>query len=212
MKKLIIFGATGGTGKEVVKQSLEKGYDVTVIVRNQSTLQLDHSNLRIVIGDVLQPDTFTEEITGKDAVISCLGIGSSTKPTVVYSQGIKNIITAMGHANITRLICISAGALYINEKMGLFIQTLTRFVLQKIFRNLYADMRLMEKTLENTDIDWTIVRPPMLKNSRLTKKFRIAIQSNIKHPFSISRADLAWYMISIIDVADTHKTKIEIAY
>lgn len=212
MKKLIIFGATGATGKEVVKQSLEQGCEVTVIVRNTSAVQLGHPNLRIVQGDVLQPASFIKEITGKDAVISCLGIGSSTKPTVVYSQGIKNILTAMEHANITRLICISAGALYSNKNMGMVIQVLTRFVLQKIFRNLYADMRLMEKTLESTDIDWTILRPPMLKNSPLTKKFRVAIQCNIKHPFSISRADLAWYMVSIIEAAETNKTKIEIAY
>jgi putative NADH-flavin reductase len=212
MKKLIIFGATGATGKEVVRQSLGEGFDVTVIVRDPSSLHSGDPDLKIVQGDVLRPETFSEEIIGKDAVISCLGIGSGTKPTVVYSEGVRNILTAMEKADVTRLICISAGALYTNKNMGFIIRTLTRLVLQKIFRNPYADMRIMEKILERSSIDWTVLRPPMLRNGPLTKKFRVAIGSDIKNPFSISRADLAWYMVSIISAAETFKTKIGIAY
>lgn len=169
MKKIIVFGATGGTGIQVVKQSLEKGYAVTVILRTPATFQLQHQNLRIIKGDVLQPISFQNEMIGQTAVISCLGVGSNTKPTVVYSNGIENILSAMHKENVTRLICISAGALYTNRQMGFFIKGITKFVLQNIFKNLYADMRLMENKLENSNTNWTIIRPPMLKNSSLKK-------------------------------------------
>lgn len=212
MEKIIVFGATGGTGKEVVKQALEKGFLVTAIIRNPSAFNIDHPNLKIVQGDVLQPATFEKEITGKTAVISCLGTGRSTKPTTVYSQGIKNIISEMNKADLKRLICISAVAISANKEMGFFIRTISKVVLQKILKEPYKDMCLMEKEVKNNNINWTIVRPPMLKNSKLTGEYRVAVHSHLKRPFSISRADLAHYLLSIINNAETFQSKTEIAY
>lgn len=212
MKKIIVFGATGGTGKEVVKQALEKGYEVTAVVRNPSRFDLQHQHLKIIKGDVLQTLTFEKEIAGKEAVVSCLGASSNTKPTTLYSEGIKNIISAMNKAKVKRIVCISAGALYTNEEMGFFIRLLTKIVLQRILKNLYSDMRLMEAEIENSQLDWTIVRPPMLKNKPLTGKYRIAVNSHVRRPFSISRADLAQYMLSSIENSQTYKAKVEIAY
>lgn len=189
MKKIIVFGATGGTGKEVAKQALDEGYEVTAVVRNPSGFDLKHQHLRIIKGDVLQPSTFEREIAGKEAVVSCLGASSNTKPTTLYSEGVKNIISAMNTAKVKRIVCISAGALDTNEEMGFFIRLLTKIVLQPILKNLYSDMRLMEAKIENSALDWTIVRPPMLKNKPLTGKYRTAVNSHIKRPFSISRAD-----------------------
>lgn len=212
MKKIIVFGATGGTGKEIVKQALEKGYEVTAIARNPSDLDFDHSHLKIIKGDVLQPFTFEKELQGKQVVISCLGTGQSTKPTMIYSEGIKNIFSAMNKTEVKRLICISAGALDANREMGFFISTLTKVVLQRILRNVYSDMRLMEKQVESSNVDWTIVRPAMLKNKSLTGEYRIAINAHIRRPFSISRADLAHYILSNIENSQTFRTKVEIAY
>lgn len=207
-----MFGATGGTGKQVVKQALEIGYHVTVIIRNPAAFDIQHHELEIIKGDVLQLSTFENELTGKDAVISCLGSGTSTKPTRVYSAGIENIISAMNKAGIRRLMCISAGALYINKEMGFFIRTLTKLVLQKILKEPYADMRIMETKVEKTHLDWTILRPTRLTNKLLTGKYRVAVNSHNKRPFSISRADLAEYMLNSIDTPQNFKAKVEIAY
>lgn len=207
-----MFGATGGTGKQVVKQALEIGYHVTVIIRNPAAFDIQHHELEIIKGDVLQLSTFENELTGKDAVISCLGSGTSTKPTRVYSAGIENIISAMNKAGIRRLMCISAGALYINKEMGFFIRTLTKLVLQKILKEPYADMRIMETKVEKTHLDWTILRPARLTNKLLTGKYRVAVNSHNKRPFSISRADLAEYMLNSIDTPQNFKAKVEIAY
>lgn len=207
-----MFGATGGTGKQVVKQALEIGYHVTVIIRNPAAFDIQHHELEIIKGDVLQLSTFENELTGKDAVISCLGSGTSTKPTRVYSAGIENIISAMNKAGIRRLMCISAGALYINKEMGFFIRTLTKLVLQKILKEPYADMRIMETKVEKTHLDWTILRPARLTNKLLTGKYRVAVNSHNKRPFSILRADLAEYMLNSIDTPQNFKAKVEIAY
>lgn len=212
MEKLLVFGATGGTGREVVKQALNRGYEVTVIVRNPSSFNIQHPHLHIVQGNVLQPSTLAGSMRGIDAVISCLGVGSSTQPTTLYSGGIKNIITAMQMADVQRLICISAGALYVNDQMGFFTKILTKLVLQKILRNMYADMRLMEHIVEESKLNWTIVRPPMLKDKPFTGVYRTAITGHIKHPFSIARADLADFMLNIITNSKTFGAKAELSY
>lgn len=212
MKRVIVFGATGGTGKQVVKQALEIGYHLTVIVRNPAAFDIQHHELEIIKGDVLQSSTFEKELAGMDAVISCLGTGTSTKSTTVYSAGIENIISAMNKAGIKRLMCISAGALYTNKEMGFFVKALTKLVLQKILKNPYADMRLMESEVEKSNLDWTILRPARLTNNPLTGKYRVAVNSHNKYPFSISRADLAVYMLNIMDTPPTFKAKVEIAY
>jgi putative NADH-flavin reductase len=212
MEKLIIFGGTGGTGMEVIKQALEKGFLVTAIIRQPHNFQLQHSLLKIVKGDVMQPASYEQELVNAHAIISCLGSGRSTKPTRVYSQGISNIISAMSNTGVRRLICVSAGALYVNKEMGLFNRILIRLLLEPILKEPYADMRLMEGTILNSQLDWSIVRPARLTNKPVSGKYRAIIDLPIKRPFSISRADLAHYLLSIVDAPATVQKIISIAY
>jgi putative NADH-flavin reductase len=212
MKNIILFGATGGSGKQVVTQALERGYAVTAVIRNPASLAIHHSNLKVTRGDVLQSISFEKEIIGKDVVISCLGTGKDLKPTTIYSRGMENIISAMKNAGVGRLVCISAGALYTNKEMGIFVRALSKIVLQKILKNLYDDMRLMETLVEASGLDWTIVRPARLVNKPRTGNYRTAIQSHLRRPWRIARADLADFMLSSIENKKTFKTKVEIAY
>jgi putative NADH-flavin reductase len=211
MKKLIVFGASGATGLQFVKQGLEAGYAITAIVRNPAALALEHTELTVIRGDVMQKETFAAAMKGKDAVVSALG-NRSTKPTTLYSTGMKNIMEAMQANGVKRIICISAGALDTNPKMGFFIRLLTKAVLQRILKEPYADMRLMEKEIRQTDLDYTIMRPPMLKDKPPKRKYRIAVNGHITRPFSIARADLAHYMVNHVDDSQTFKSIVEISY
>jgi len=210
MKKILVFGATGGTGREVVQQALERGYEVTAVARNPSAFSIRHPFLYVVYGDVLDPSTL--ELAGMDAVISCLGTNGSLKPTTLYSEGVSHIMSAMERAGVRRLVCISAGALYTNKEMGLFIRFVAGAVLQRILRRLYKDMRIMEKMVERSNLDWTIVRPPRLTDRRLTRRYRIGVNRHLKRPFRIGRADLAHYMLDSIDAPETAGAKVEVAY
>lgn len=157
------------------------------------------------------PESFAATMKGKDAVISVLG-NRSTKPTILYSKGIENIINEMQKNNVQRLLCVSAGALYTNSKMGLFIRLLTKVVLQRILKGIYADMRLMEKEIQQTNLDYTIVRPPMLKDKPSKGKYRVSINEHLTKPFSIARADLAHFMVNHIDDNKTFKSIVEVSY
>lgn len=118
----------------------------------------------------------------------------------------------MEENDVKRFICVSAGGLYTNDKMGFFISLLTKVALQPILKNVYDDMRLMEKEILESQLNYTIVRPPRLTNKLLTKKYRIAINDNLVKLFSIARADLAHLIVNHIDDISTFKSIIEVGY
>jgi putative NADH-flavin reductase len=212
MKNILVLGATGGTGLEVVMQALASNYAVTAIVRDPAHMEIKNPYLTIVKGDVLSLPSIQDAFNGKDVVISCLGTGTSLKPTTIYSSGMQNILAAMKQANVNRLICISAGALYTNTEMGVFTRLLTRVVLQNILKYIYADMRLMENQVNTSSMLWTIIRPPMLKDKPMQATYRVAINRHLRRPFSIARADLAHYIINNLETTETYRAIVEIAY
>ena len=211
MSKIIVFGATGGTGKQVVEQALEEGHKVTVIVRNPDAITMNHRNLEIIKGDVLQPITFENALKEKDAVVSCLG-SKVGKPTVVYSKGTSNIASAMSKAEINRIICISAGAVIVPPKISLLMKFVAKHILQRIFKYMYADMLLMEKNLKESPLNWTVIRPARLTNKKHTGKYRTTVNEALSNPSKISRADLADYIIKHLNDEKTFKATIEISY
>src|SRR5262245_53751807 len=106
-KSLTIFGATGGTGRQLVDQALASGYEVTAVVRDPSGLQVQHPRLRVLRHEVLDPDGLQEALSGAGAVLSALG-QRSRKAAAICAPGTANIIKAMRAAAIRRLIVTSA--------------------------------------------------------------------------------------------------------
>jgi len=209
---IVVVGANGGIGKQVVELALEFGHNVTAIVRNPANLEMTHVNLQIVKGDVMQPETFENYIEGKDAIISALGTDAITKPTILYSEGNKNLLKAMKKKGVRRAFFISASAIEISPVLPLFVRLVEKYIVQKILRHMYDDLRVMERLIKESDTDWTIMRPPRLTNKSVTGEYRFAINNFLKNCLSISRADLAYFMIYNIANEATYQTTIEIAY
>ena len=105
--KIIIFGATGGTGQELVKQALEKGHTVTVLARNPAKVEVKHANLSVIKGDVLDATSVENAVTGHGAVLVALGVKPPSR-AIVVGPGTKNIINAMKKHGVKRLIVESA--------------------------------------------------------------------------------------------------------
>jgi putative NADH-flavin reductase len=211
MKKVIVFGATGGTGRHVIQQALDKGYRVTAVARNPEQLLLRHPNLNLIKGDVLLPDTFQNEMIGHDAVISCLGI-AKIQQTTLYSSGMQNIIKAMQSSGIKRIICVSSGAISIPPNSSWIMTFLIKNVLQRLYRPLYSDMLRMENALAESDLYWTILRAPKLTNGKKLNNYRIITRQPLRNIPKISRADLADYIINHLFEGKTYKSSVEIAY
>ncbi|WP_223068177.1 NAD(P)-dependent oxidoreductase [Paenibacillus caui] len=212
--KLIVFGATGSTGRQVVEQLLAKGHEVTAVVRQPGKFEMAHDRLIVIPGDVLDPSSIMAPMVGKHAVLSALG-ANHRKPTTVYSEGTNNIMLAMQEAGVRRLICLSASALEIPPDTPFVPQLIIRLIVQRLFKNLYEDMQRMERNVQRSGLDWTIIRPPRLTDSPSTGEYRIAVNepmTKAKGLTGISRADLADCMVSLLNNPASFQALIEISY
>ncbi len=205
---LVVIGATGGTGSQVVEQALAAGHMVTAIVRRPTAVTLRHQRLEVIQGDVFEPTTLAQPISGKDAVVSALGV-TTAGPTTLFSTGIANIMQAMQSAEVRRLICISAGGL--DPGPGL-LRWIAKQMLWLMFKEAYSDMARMEAAVKASDLDWTIVRPPRLTNGPRTGQYHIAVNKHLSRGWSISRADLANYIVTHLEDPQTYCAQVEVAH
>ena len=203
---LLIIGGTGKTGQELVKQGLAQGHVITVLVRNPDKLKFDNPRLKIIKGNVLDPNSVETAIQGQDAVLSALGHKRFFIKTNILSEGTKNIINAMEKAHIRRFICITS--LGINDsrfRLGLYYSL---FVIPFILFFYFLDKSKQEKIIKQSGLDWTIVRPGQLTNGKKRTKYKHG--TNVGHYIftkMISRADVAHFMLNQIqDKTYLHKT------
>lgn len=196
--KILIFGGTGKTGRELIKQGLERGHSITAIVRNPDKFKLNHPDLKIIKGNVLTPDSFEKVIHGQEAVLSALGHKRFIIPTRILSKGTKNIINAMNKHNVNRFICITS--LGVNDskfKLGLYY---TLFTIPIILFFYFLDKSKQEKLIMNSDLNWTIIRPGQLTNGKKRTNYKHGLSvGNYILTKMISRASVAHFMLNQLD-------------
>ncbi len=188
--RITVFGATGGTGRAVVEQALAAGHEVTALLRNPSSLQLEHESLHLVAGDALDPSSVERAIEKHDAVVSSLG----TRPwrhTPICSQGTGTIVAAMQKTGVRRLVCVSSfGVGETRAHASWFLRGLMDLT---IGRSL-ADKEVMESTVRASDLDWILVRPVGLTSGR-ARGVRAADDGSIRGGL-VARADVAAFVLA----------------
>lgn len=199
MSKIVLFGGTGLTGKEFLQQALDRGNEVTAIVRNLQSIEIVSHHLNVHEGDILRLNSFEEHIAGCDVVVSTVGTGTSLskarKPTTLYSAGFRNIIEAMRKHKKYRFI----GLLSVGTVPDPNEAAIHRTLIRPMLKGTYDDMRRAEKFLaECNDIDWTCVRPLRLNNKPVTGTYRTARDFLPPDGVNISRADVADLMLKQI--------------
>ncbi|MBU3659019.1 MAG: NAD-dependent epimerase/dehydratase family protein [Flavobacteriales bacterium] len=161
--KVVLFGATGFSGKAILKEALLKQHQVTILVRNKSAINLDAENLTVVEGNVLDKNTVAEVLKNCDAVIQCLGVGGkgNGKPTTFISDATKIIVEEMEKQQIKRLIAMSnVGAGNSISFQPWFFTKIILPYFMKWLNVLIDDKNRMEPIIMNSELDWTIVRCP----------------------------------------------------
>ncbi len=189
---ILLFGATGLTGKEVMIQALENNYNVIAVVREPKNIIINHTNLNIVKGDILNIETFEKFVNDVDVIISTVGTGTSLKkaykPTTLYSDGYRNIIDAMNKYNKKRFIALLSVGTVPDPNEALIHKT----VIRPMLKGTYEDMRRAESILDkNRNILWTGIRPLRLNNKSKTGAYRISKTVLPENGVNISRADVA---------------------
>jgi putative NADH-flavin reductase len=202
---ILIIGATGGTGKELVKQSLERNYTVTALVRKPDKIKISNKRLTIAKGDVLNPDSLSSVIKNQDVVVCALGHKRWFYPNKILSQGTQNIVNEMEENNVKRFICeTSLGVGNSFGRLGLYY---TLFTIPFVLPFYYWDKGKQEKIIRNSSLDWTIVRPGILTNGKERGKYRHGEKvGNFLWSVRISRADTSDFLLNQI-TDDTYLKK-----
>lgn len=220
--KLTIFAATGGVGRQALEQAVTAGHDVTAVVRDPKKLS---GEVRVVRADLAAPDRAALEfaVDGADAVLSALGARSAPEVGIV-SRGTRAIVQAMKATESRRIVVVSAAPISTvpspgrprppkhDPGEGFFIRHLLGPAAKAVFRKSYADLALMEDVLQDSGLDWTVLRPPRPTDTPLTGTYRTAYGQNLRRGMRVSRADVAHRMLRALEQPETIKQAIGIAY
>ncbi len=220
--KLTIVAATGGIGQQVVTQAIVAGHDVTAVVRNPARVT---ANVRTVQVDMTAADPITLEsaIGGSDAVLSCLGPRSRAEDGVV-TPGTRAVIEAMVATGVRRIVVVSAAPIGTmptpnrphppkhDPGEGVVMRYVLTPIVKKVLRGNYSDLALTEELLRDSHLDWTAIRPPRLTDGPLTGTYRTAVGRNLRRGPLVSRADVAHYMLRVLDQPETIRQAMGIAY
>ncbi len=190
---LLIIGATRGIGWQLLEQALAAQHSVTALVRRPQSLTQRHELLRVMEGDILDPQAVFRAVAGQEAVCLTIGIGITWRPVTVFSQGTRNVLEAMRQHGVRRLICITGIGAGDSKGHGGFLYD--RIFNPLLLKTIYEDKNRQEALIRESDTDWTIVRPSMLTNGPLTGKYRVLTDLRGITAGKISRADVAHFML-----------------
>ena len=203
-KRIIVFGGNGRIGNQIAKMAIQKGYEVTCLGRSASHENIPNGALPLQ-GDVTDESIISELINQFDVVILALSIPRTSKspfarvtgPLDLHSNSMKILLKNLDNSKDKRIIKISAqGVGNSKNRTGIFFRILIKM---SNLRFAFNDHEKADMMLKDTDLDWTIIRPPMLKNQSRGKKIigdeLLITRSNT----TISRPDLAKWIVDIID-------------
>ena len=191
--KVLVFGASGATGHNLVSQAVEKGHHVRAFVRDPSKLKIENKNLNIFQGDVSNYQQVEDAVKDQEAVISALGASTPFKRNFTLIKGIENIVGAMTKFHVERLVYQSfLGVKENRSELGFLLDR----VVSMLLKSSIQDHEVKEDIVTNSNLQWTIVRCPLLTNGPLTGKYIEGerIQSASILP-SLSRADVADFIL-----------------
>ena len=200
--KVLIIGASGATGRVLMREALEQGHEVTALARNPSALAPQDHRPRVLQGNALDASQVEAAVADQDAVLSALGTRSS-RPTTLFSQSTHNLISAMNKHGVRRLVCITGiGAGDSKGHVGFLYD---RIMLPFVVKNIYEDKNRQEEAIKQSDLDWVIVRPARLTDEPAKGEYRVYLGGSYTAK-TISRADVAAFMLAqLTDDTYVHK-------
>ncbi|MBV1858797.1 MAG: NAD(P)H-binding protein [Nannocystaceae bacterium] len=207
---IAILGATRGIGRHVLEQALERGYKVRALVRPGSVLDLQHANLTVVRGDATDSGDLAELLQDTQGVLSALGAPARNKDKI-RTRAARATLEAMRRTGVTRLIAVSVyGTAETREHLPLF----TRAVVFPFFlRHAIADHETQERAIMDSDVDWTLIRPPYLTDDALSGIYASDFGAQTRGlTWKISRADVAHNMHDALERHSHVRHAIGISY
>ena len=200
--KVLIIGATGATGKILMREALAQGHQVTALARNPSALVPEDHRLRVLQGNALDVSSVEAAVVGQDAVLLALGTRSS-RPTTLFSESTQNVIGAMDKHGVRRLVCITGVG--VGDSKGHVGFLYDRIIRPLVVKNVYEDKERQEEAIEQSDLEWVIVRPAQLTDKPARGEYRVFVGGSYTAK-TISREDVADFTLAQVkDGTYVHK-------
>jgi len=191
--KLLVLGATGGTGRLIVRDALEKGHSVVALARSKASAP-DLLGADIIEGDARDASALMRALDGCDAVVSSLGTGVSLFSEVtLLTEATHALIPAMKRSGVRRLVCISALGVGNSRGHGGFV--FDRLFMPLLLRHAYKDKGRQEAAIRASSLDWVIVRPAMLTNDPARGSLKAMVDLAGVNGGKIARADVARFVV-----------------
>jgi len=219
---IVIYGATGKVGSHVMLEALQRGHRVTAVSRDPTRVEMQHSNLSVVKGDLLDKTSVGAIVTDKDVVIlSVRGvIGDSGTPEsalqFIAAEMLVDVLFPLGD-NAPRLIHVGGSGTLEVEPGVLFAETLPTILLPKALEiEILGQILALEFYRKVDDVNWTYITPPKnLTNGPRTGLFRIGgdqVLEDSRGKTRVSRADFAVALIDEAEQAAHPRQRISVAY
>jgi putative NADH-flavin reductase len=205
---LLVVGASGRTGRQIVEQGLGHGHRVRAVVHT-TPLGLEHDRLQVVHGDVRDLDFMLDAVDGTSAVASALGARPGPDSRVL-PDGIATIIHAMASVTVAPLAAVSAAGAGNRTDPGLTLGY--RMLIKTALKSTYDAFDEMEQRIMASDLDWTIVRPVGLTDGPLTGEYRVSLDGAVPPKSStVSRADVAAFVLKSLETGAFLKRAVVVA-
>jgi putative NADH-flavin reductase len=194
--KLIVLGATGGIGVEIVRQAVERGHSITAFVRAPGQLAAFGERIRVVQGDLMNAAELGRALERHDAVLSAFGprLPLSKTDADLLQRFADTLTNAVRHTAVRRAVIVSTSFLFKDS-----IIPPTYLFGRLFFPKIVADASAMEQIVMKSELDWTLVRPPQLTDKPQTGRYRVREEHLPAFGFKIARADVADLMIRCVE-------------
>lgn len=166
--RLLVVGASGAIGSAVVRAAIERGHDVTALVRTPAKLGELRSHVRVVEGDLADAPSVAAAVAGHDAVVSAIGSSPDREQVDVPAQGMRHILAGMQQHGVRRLVGLAGGAVDVPGEEKPLGGRIATFIV-KLFARYVVEAKQREfDVVRASDLDWTMVRPPNVVDGEAT--------------------------------------------
>jgi len=195
--KILVLGATGGTGRLIVSQAVARGYDVSVLVRSPEKAG-DLKGAKLIVGDARDGKVLAQALKGRDAVISALGTAASPfREVTLLSSATRALVSAMKIEHVSRLVCITGMGAGDSTGHGGFL--FDNLIFPLLLRKVYADKNRQETIVRESGLDWVLVRPSVLNDKPGRDAIRALTDISTFHGGTISRSDVAGFVLDQVE-------------
>ena len=201
MAAVLIIGASHGIGLETARAALRAGHSVHALARSAASIPIQDVNLDKVSGNALDRDTIQNALQDVDVVIQTLGVDVSPRVifegTTLFSESTRILVDAMKASGLKRLIAVTGlGAGDSRGHGGLLYDAV---VFPLLLKRVYDDKDVQEWIIRSSGLDWTLARPGLLTNRTATGGYRVLTAPKDWQFGTISRTDVAEFLVRVIN-------------